>query len=95
MIFVVYHLYSYYLYNNLNNNFVKLLDVIETHVDDVAQKCLEQFQTVRTKIANELTLTCSTCSHLNSTDKVKVDVTHTEDILVAEVYMHICLTLFL
>jgi hypothetical protein len=66
-------------------NCLQLLSAIDSHIDDVAQVCLNQFQTIRSQLANQITLECPMDSRFNSIPKMKIVVAHAEDILVAEV----------
>jgi hypothetical protein len=62
-----------------------LLGLAESHVDDGAKNCLDQFQAVYNRICLHLSLDTPLSHHSLTSTKLKINVSHTEDLLMAEV----------
>jgi hypothetical protein len=62
-----------------------LLGLAESHVDDGAKNCLDQFQAIYNRICHHLSLDTPLSHHSLTSTKLKIVVSHTEDLLMAEV----------
>mmetsp|Transcript_12384 Transcript_12384/g.12789 ORF Transcript_12384/g.12789 Transcript_12384/m.12789 type:complete len:695 (-) Transcript_12384:261-2345(-) len=62
----------------------KLLVLAETHVDDGAKSCLDQFQSIYNRFCQHLSIPSSLDHNSLIPSKLKIVVSHTEDLLMAE-----------
>lgn len=62
----------------------KLLGLAESHVDEGAKSCLDQFQSIYNRICVHLSIDPTLDHHSLTPTTLKIVVSHTEDLLMAE-----------
>lgn len=73
-----------FVYSRLRLIIRQLLAIVETHVDDGAQTCLDDFRSIREQHALDLDMDVSD-SNSFMYPSLRIVVAHAEDILIAEV----------
>jgi len=66
----------------------QLLNILETHIDESAKKILSNFSLVRDELATELNVVVDQSNLSQESSKLKIVISHAEDVLIAEVSNH-------